>query len=219
MTSTDPGTKACGLQIRALGVAFGERTVLDDFDLDVAPGEIVVVMGPSGSGKSTLLRSIAGFTEIRTGQIDIDGIDLRGVPTHQRKLGYVFQDLALFPHLDVGENIAYGLHRRHEPSSVRTARVAELLALIAMSGAERRSVTTLSGGEQQRVALARALAPRPRLLLLDEPLAALDIQRKTELADELRRIITTTGVTAVHVTHDPDEATRIGDRTVYLQPR
>ena len=207
---------AGGLQVRALSVSFGDRTVLDNFDLEVASGEVVVVMGPSGSGKSTLLRAIAGLNEIRSGRIVIDGIDLDGVPTHERQLGFVFQDLALFPHLSVGENIEYGLRRRHQGSAVRRERVAELLALIGMDGAERRSVSTLSGGEQQRIALARALAPRPRLMLLDEPLAALDVQRKIELAEELRRVITSTGVTAVHVTHDPDEAARIGDRTVYL---
>jgi thiamine transport system ATP-binding protein len=207
-----------GLEVRALTVTFGATAVLDQFDLIVGIGEIVAVMGPSGAGKSTLLRAVAGLQPIVSGRIDIAGTDVTTVPTHRRKLGFVFQDLALFPHLNVGENIAYGLRRQHMSAGPRRERVGELLDLIGLAGFARRAVDTLSGGEQQRVALARALAPRPRLLLLDEPLAALDEDRKLELTTELRRIITTTGVTALHVTHDADEARRIADRVVMMRP-
>lgn len=206
-----------GLEVRALTVSFGANVVLDQFDLGVSTGEIVAVMGPSGAGKSTLLRAVAGLQRIVSGRIDIASTDVTTVPTHRRQLGFVFQDLALFPHLNVGENIAYGLRRQRMNTGPRHERVDELLDLIGLLGFARRTVDTLSGGEQQRVALARALAPRPRLLLLDEPMAALDEDRKLELTTELRRIITTTGVTALHVTHDADEARRIADRVVMMQ--
>ena len=205
-----------GLEVDELTVQFGERCVLDRFSLTVAPGELVVIMGESGSGKSTLLRAIAGLQNIDGGTIHIGGLDTRNVPTHKRRLGFVFQDLALFPHLDVAQNIAYGLKRIGMAKAERAERVGALLTLVGLPDAAQRGVTTLSGGEQQRVAVARALAPYPRLLLLDEPLTALDAERKSSLATELRRIIVSTQTTAIYVTHDRVEAELVGSRIVSM---
>ena len=205
-----------GLEVDELTVQFGERCVLDRFSLTVAPGELVVIMGESGSGKSTLLRAIAGLQNIDSGTIHIGGVDTLNVPTHKRRLGFVFQDLALFPHLDVAQNIAYGLKRIGMAKAERAKRVGALLTLVDLPDAAQRGVTTLSGGEQQRVAVARALAPYPRLLLLDEPLTALDAERKSSLATELRRIIVSTQTTAIYVTHDRVEAELVGSRIVSM---
>ena len=207
-----------GLDVGALNVRFGERCVLDHFSLTVIPGELVVIMGESGSGKSTLLRAIAGLQNVESGTICIGGVDVRDVPTHKRRLGFVFQDLALFPHLNVAQNIAYGLKRIGMAKAERAERVGALLTLVGMPDAAQRGVTTLSGGEQQRVAVARALAPFPRLLLLDEPLTALDAERKTSLATELRRIIVSTQTTAIYVTHDRAEAKLVGSRIISMPP-
>lgn len=205
-----------GLDVVGLTVSFANHRVLDRFSVNVAPGEIVALMGESGSGKSTLLRAIAGLAPIDEGTIRIDGDDVTYVPTHKRDLGFVFQDLALFTHLNVAENIAYGLRRRGIGRIERSERVSELLELVGLPDAHQRSVSTLSGGEQQRVAVARALAPRPRILLLDEPLTALDADRKSSLALELRRIMSVAGTTALHVTHDRHEAEVVADRIVHL---
>ena len=207
-----------GLDVDALTVRFGKRCVLDHFSLTVIPGELVVIMGESGSGKSTLLRAIAGLQNVESGTIRIGGVDVRDVPTHKRRLGFVFQDLALFPHLNVAQNIAYGLKRIGMAKAERAERVGALLTLVGMPDAAQRGVTTLSGGEQQRVAVARALAPYPRLLLLDEPLTALDAERKTSLATELRRIIVSTQTTAIYVTHDRAEAELVGSRIISMPP-
>lgn len=205
------------LSVRGLTVRFGERTVLDGVSLDVERSELVVVMGPSGCGKSTLLRAIAGLEPIAGGIICLNDRDATMLRPHQRNIGFVFQDLALFPHLNVGENIAYGLRRRGMKAHGRRERVRELLDLVGLGDATLRNVQTLSGGEQQRVAVARALAPSPSLLLLDEPLSALDADRKLGIADEIVRVIRTTGTAAVYVTHDEDEATRVGSRVVRLE--
>lgn len=205
------------LSVRGLTVRFGERTVLDGVSLDVEQSELVVVMGPSGCGKSTLLRAIAGLEPIAGGSILLDGRDATMLPPHRRNIGFVFQDLALFPHLNVGENIAYGLRRRGMKAPGRRKRVRELLDLVGLGDATLRNVQTLSGGEQQRVAVARALAPSPSLLLLDEPLSALDADRKLAIADEIVRVIRTTGTAALYVTHDEDEATRVCSRVVRLE--
>lgn len=204
------------LSINDVTVRFGDRTVVDGVTFDVDSAEIVVVMGPSGSGKSTLLRAIAGLEPMASGTVRLGGIDASTLPPHRRNIGFVFQDLALFPHLNVGENIAYGLRRQGVKSAARRARVHELLTLIGLEDAAERNVQTLSGGEQQRVAVARALAPSPSLLLLDEPLSALDADRKLSIADEIVRVIRTTGTAALYVTHDLDEATRIGSRILRL---
>jgi thiamine transport system ATP-binding protein len=204
------------LDVQQLTVRFNDIAILDRFDLAVNQGEIVAVMGPSGSGKSTLLRAIAGLQPIHGGQILIDNVDTTNVAIHRRQLGFVFQDLALFPHLCVGDNIAYGLRRQKVGRADRDRRVDEMLELVGLPEMKRRNVTTLSGGEQQRVALARALSPMPKVLLLDEPLAALDAEHKTSLSEEIRRIIVAANATAAYVTHDQDEARRVADRVVRI---
>jgi thiamine transport system ATP-binding protein len=204
------------LLITDVSVAFGTTTVLDHVSLSVADGEILALLGPSGSGKSTLLRVVAGLLAPDAGRVEIDGVDVTRVATHRRGVGMVFQDEQLFPHRDVGENVAFGLRMTGVGTADRTARVEELLALVGLSGFARRSVTSLSGGEAKRVALARALAPAPRVLLLDEPLTGLDADLHDRLAVDLRAVLTRIGTTAVHVTHDRSEATVVADRIVTL---
>jgi thiamine transport system ATP-binding protein len=206
------------LIVEDVTVTFGTRRVLDRVSLSVETGEIVAVLGPSGCGKSTLLRVIAGLQEVEAGTVRWDGEDLTDVAPHRRNIGMVFQDLQLFPHRDVGANVAFGLRMQHRPARAIQARVAELLELVGLPGYERRRIQTLSGGEAQRVALARALAPTPRVLLLDEPLGALDRDLHDRLTLEVRRLLKGVGITAVHVTHDRGEATAIADRVVVLGP-
>jgi thiamine transport system ATP-binding protein len=206
------------LIVEDVTVSFGARRVLDGVGLSVATGEIVAVLGPSGCGKSTLLRVIAGLQDVDAGTVSWDGEDLTYVAPHRRNVGMVFQDLQLFPHRDVGANVAFGLRMQHRPAGVIRARVAELLELVGLPGYERRRIQTLSGGEAQRVALARALAPSPRVLLLDEPLGALDRDLHDRLTLEVRRLLKGVGITAVHVTHDRGEASAIADRVVVLGP-
>ena len=204
------------LSVEDVTVRFDGRTVLDHLSVDVATGEIVALLGPSGSGKSTLLRVIAGLHDPDGGRVCWDGDDLAGVPPHRRSIGLVFQDLQLFPHKDVAGNVAFGLRMKGTTRATAERRVNELLELVGLPGFERRRVATLSGGEAQRVALARALAPEPRVLLLDEPLAALDRDLHDRLAVDVRRLLQRVGITAVHVTHDESEARTIGDRLVVL---
>jgi thiamine transport system ATP-binding protein len=201
------------LRVCEVSVSFGGQTVLDRVSLTVGTGETVAVLGPSGSGKSTLLRVIAGLIRPMTGSVSWDDVDITDVSAHRRM---VFQDNQLFPHLSVGDNIAFGLRMARVARFARTARVAELLDIIGLPGFEHRRVTDLSGGEAKRVALARALAPSPRALLLDEPLTGLDRELHDRLAIEIRDILHATETTAVHVTHDPDEAAVIADRVVRL---
>lgn len=202
-----------GLQARNLSIDYEGRTILHEFSIDVDPDEIVALLGPSGSGKSSLLRCIAGVQQPSAGAITWDGEDITRTPAHRRRIGLVFQDPLLFPHRDVGANIGFGL-----PAEGRAQRVAELLALVGLAGFERRDVATLSGGEAQRVALARALAPRPRLLLLDEPFGALDRDLRDRLAVDVRALLRAQGTPAIHVTHDREEAALIADRIVQLAP-
>ena len=204
------------LDVRAVTVAYGARRVLDAVDLHVDTGEIVCVVGPSGRGKSTLLRVVAGLLVPQAGSVAIDGVDVSALPPHRRRVGMVFQDYALFPHLDVGGNIAYGPRATGERKAEVTRRVGDLLALVGLAGFERRAVATLSGGEAQRVALCRALAPLPRVLLLDEPFGALDAELHDRLVVDVRVVLRAVGITAVHVTHDRTEAATIGDRIVTL---
>ena len=192
------------------------KTAVAGVDLDVARGEIVALLGPSGCGKSSLLRAIAGLEPLVAGKIAFDGDDLAGVPVHRRGFGLLFQDGQLFTHRDVGRNVAYGLEVACVPHAERVARVAALLADVGLAGFERRAVATLSGGEQQRVALARALAPRPRLLLLDEPFSALDRLLRERLAVEVREVLKSLGTTAIMVTHDHSEAEVVADRVVRM---
>ena len=204
------------LELTDLTVRFGKRTVLDRANLRVDDAEVVCLTGPSGSGKTTLLRAIAGLEPIERGVIRWDGTDMAGVAPHRRQFGFVFQDGGLFPHLDVAANVAFGLRLQRRSRSEITERVSELLSLVGLAGFASASTATLSGGERQRVALARALAPEPRLLLLDEPLAALDPELKDRLADDLRVVLSKLRTTSIYVTHDRAEAARVGHRTVAL---
>ena len=204
-------TRAEGLAVAGLTVRFEETTAVEDVDLTVPSGTVVAVLGPSGCGKSTLLRTVAGLERPAAGSVSFDGDDLAGVAPHRRGFALMFQDGQLFPHLDVGANIAYPLRLRRRPRAARRARVGELLELVGLEGYAARSVTTLSGGERQRVALARALAVEPRLLLLDEPLSALDRDLRERLAADLQGILREAGATAMLVTHDQEEAFAVAD--------
>ncbi|MDR0504536.1 MAG: ABC transporter ATP-binding protein [Bifidobacteriaceae bacterium] len=202
-----------GLTLADVSVRFSSTLAVNQVSLSVSRGQILALLGPSGCGKSTLLRAITGLEPLANGQICWDGQDLADIPTHRRGFGLVFQDGQLFDHLSVARNIAYGLHRfRPMPSPQRRARVSELLALVGLKGQAKREPASLSGGEQQRVALARALAPHPRLLLMDEPFAALDSALRTHLAEEVAAILHAEQVTAIVVTHDQDEAFAVADR-------
>ncbi|MFJ1744693.1 ABC transporter ATP-binding protein [Streptomyces sp. NPDC088116] len=193
------------------------RTALDAVDLEVAEHEIVCVLGPSGSGKSTLLRVVAGLQDLDGGRVSLDGVDQAGVPAHRRGVGLMFQDHQLFPQRDVGGNVAFGLRMRGVSREERAVRVSELLDLVGLPGSGRRAVAELSGGEQQRVALARALAPRPRLLMLDEPLGQLDRSLRERLVVELRGLFGRLGTTVLAVTHDQGEAFALADRVVVMR--
>ena len=187
-------------------------TAVDGVGLAVATGEVVALLGPSGSGKSSLLRAVAGLEPLAGGDVTWDGASVVPVPVHRRGFGLLFQDGQLFAHRDVAGNVGYGL--RGDPHAA--ARIAALLELVGLPGQQRRDPATLSGGERQRVALARALAPRPRLLLLDEPLSALDRALRERLAGDLRAALVATGTTAVLVTHDQDEAFAVADRVAVM---
>jgi len=209
-----------GLEVRGLTVRFDATTAVDDVDLDVPVGSVTAVLGPSGSGKSTLLRAIAGLELPASGSIAYAGHDLARVPTHKRGFALMFQDGQLFSHQTVGRNVGYPLRLRHRVptgSTTEAARVAELLDLVGLAGYEDRMPSTLSGGERQRVALARALAVEPRMLLLDEPLSALDRGLRERLAGELHDILRKAGTTALLVTHDQEEAFAIADRMAVMR--
>ncbi|WP_374203596.1 ABC transporter ATP-binding protein [Streptomyces antimicrobicus] len=205
------------LALEEITVRFGDRAVVDAVDLDVAEHEVVCVLGPSGSGKSTLLRVIAGLQAPDGGRVRLGGADQAAVPAHRRGVGLMFQDHQLFPHRDVGGNVAFGLRIRGARRAAYEPRVAELLELVGLPGAQRRAVASLSGGEQQRVALARALAPEPRLLMLDEPLGQLDRGLRERLAVELRALFSRLGTTVLAVTHDQAEAFALADRVVVMR--
>ncbi|MGW2341064.1 ABC transporter ATP-binding protein [Streptomyces sp. NPDC001661] len=205
------------LELDDATVRFGGRAVLDDVDLEVAEHEIVCVLGPSGSGKSTLLRAVAGLQPLDGGRVLLGGADQTGVPAHKRGVGLMFQDHQLFPQRDVGQNVAFGLRMHGAGKAEQADRVRELLGLVGLPDAERRAVGALSGGEQQRVALARALAPRPRLLMLDEPLGQLDRSLRERLVVELRELFGELGTTVLAVTHDQGEAFALADRVVVMR--
>jgi thiamine transport system ATP-binding protein len=198
------------LQIRGLSVTFDGIPAVNDVDLEVATGEVLAVFGPSGCGKSTLLRAVAGLEDVAAGSVSWDGEDLARVPTHRRGFALMFQDGQLFDHLSVAGNVGYPLRIRKVPD--RDHQVRELLDLVGLAEYADRRPATLSGGERQRVALARSLAAKPRLLLLDEPLSALDSELRERLAVDVRRILVAAGTSALLVTHDRREAETVADR-------
>ena len=203
------------LSLHDVCVAYDGVPAVVDVDLELADGQVLAVLGPSGCGKSTLLRAIAGLEPLSAGSVCWDGADLGGVPTHKRGFALLFQDGQLFPHLTVARNVGYALRLRRAANT--PARVGELLELVGLAGYGDRLPATLSGGERQRVALARALAADPRLLLLDEPLSALDAGLRERLAADLRDILRAAGTTALMVTHDHDEAFRVADRLAVMR--
>ena len=213
-TASDTSASA-GLSVRGLAVTYGDLCAVDGVDLEVVAGEVVALLGASGSGKSSLLRAVAGLEDVAGGEVAWDGRGMVRVPVHKRGFGLMFQDGQLFEHRDVGGNIAYGLTGL--PRARRGERVREMLELVGLPGFERRRVMTLSGGQAQRVALARALAPAPRLLLLDEPLSALDRALREQLATDVRAILREDGTTALYVTHDQDEAMTVADRVGVME--
>ena len=204
------------LDIHHLQKSFGALRVVKDFSLGIEKGEFVSFLGPSGCGKTTVLRMVAGFETPTSGAIRIDGRDVTGLPANRRKMGMVFQAYALFPNLTVADNIGFGLKVAGEDKASISKRVAEMLTLIGLPQLGDRYPFQLSGGQQQRVALARALAPRPQVLLLDEPLSALDAKIRVSLREEIRRIQQELGITTIFVTHDQEEALSISDRIVVM---
>ncbi|MBK9603611.1 MAG: ABC transporter ATP-binding protein [Anaerolineales bacterium] len=204
------------LEVRNIFKTYENKPLLRGISFSVAQGETICLLGASGSGKSTLLRMIAGLEFPESGQFLFNQIDLAQTPPHLRDFGLVFQDYGLFPHLNIFDNIAFGLKMRNVPAETIKPRVAEMLDLVNLTGFENRKVTDLSGGEQQRVALARALAPSPRLLMFDEPLGALDKSLKEDLLNQIRAILHKTKIPAIYVTHDQDEAFTIADRILFL---
>ncbi|WP_062466898.1 ABC transporter ATP-binding protein [Demequina maris] len=208
-----------GLAVRDLHVTYPGAPPVEavrGVSLDIAQGETLALLGPSGCGKSSLLSAVVGIVDASGGSVAWDGEDLARVPVHKRGFGLVFQDGQLFPHLTVGANIAFGLEMAGMGRAARAARVEELLDLVGLEGLRDRGVTELSGGQRQRVALARSLAPRPRLLALDEPLSSLDADLRSRLAVEVRDILRASGTTGLLVTHDPAEAEVMADRVVRM---
>lgn len=204
------------LELRDLSFRAGNRDIVDGVNLSVAPGETLALLGPSGSGKTTLLRLIAGLERPSAGSIAFGADDITRLPAHRRRFGMMFQDHALFPHLDAGMNVEFGLRMAGIQGAARASRASELLGLVGLAGFERRSIEKLSGGERQRVALARTLAPSPRLLMLDEPLASLDRGLRERLAGELRIILENLAVPTLYVTHDRFEAFSLASRLAIL---
>lgn len=205
-----------GLQLQHLRKEFGATIAVAEFSLAVAPGEIVAILGPSGCGKSTVLHLTAGLVEPDAGEVRWNGDSQRGVPPHRRGFGLMFQDYALFPHMDVAGNVGFGLRMQQLDSERIEQRVDEVLELVGLSGYGPREVDNLSGGERQRVALARSLAPEPKLLMLDEPLGALDRTLKERLMIELPQILRQVGQTVLYVTHDQEEAFSLADRVAVM---
>jgi putative spermidine/putrescine transport system ATP-binding protein len=200
------------VRLSGLRKAYGEVVAVAGIDLEVRRGEFFTLLGPSGSGKTTTLRLIAGFEEPDAGTVELAGRDVRGLPPYEREVNTVFQDYALFPHMTVGENIEYGMRVRRVPRDERARRAAEALEMVRLPGFEPRKPSELSGGQRQRVALARAIVNRPRVLLLDEPLGALDLKLREQMQVELKGIQSDVGITFIYVTHDQDEALTMSDR-------
>lgn len=217
--SSRPRAATCsaGLEFRELRRSFGATTALDGLNLTINPGEMLALLGPSGCGKTTALRMVAGFEHPDSGEVLLDGSDITGLPAHRRDVGMVFQSYSLFPHLTAADNVAFGMRMQGVPSAKRRARAHELLELVGLPTQAGRYPRQLSGGQQQRVALARALALEPRVLLLDEPLSALDAKVRRSLRDEIRRLQLDLGITTLFVTHDQEEALSISDRVAVMR--
>ena len=214
-------TETIGVQVDGVSKRFshrvkGEIYAARDVHLDVAPGEFLTLLGPSGCGKTTTLRMIAGFEHPDAGSIRLGGQDVTGLPANQRNIGFVFQNYALFPHLSVFDNVAYGLQVRGQPAAVIAKSVGDVLALVGLSGYEHQFSGQLSGGEQQRVALARAIVIRPRVLLFDEPLSNLDAKLRVQMRTEIRDLQRTLAITTIYVTHDQEEAMAVSDRIAVM---
>ena len=204
------------VELKGVSKSFDGELVLDHIDLDIYDNEFLTLLGPSGCGKTTTLRIIGGFETADEGEVIFMGEEIGGVPPHKRNVNTVFQRYALFPHLNVFENVAFPLREKKVPKAEIDQRVNEMLSLVALKGFEKRSVTSLSGGQQQRVAIARALVGRPKVLLLDEPLAALDLKLRKDMQQELKNIQKATGITFIFVTHDQEEALSMSDTVVVM---
>ena len=204
------------ISLRGVSKAFDGETILDNISLDIHDKEFVTLLGPSGCGKTTTLRIIGGFETADNGEVFFDGKEISQVPPYRRLVNTVFQKYALFPHLNVYENVAFGLRLKKTPEAEIKQKVQEMLAMVNLKGFERRRVTTLSGGQQQRVAIARALVNHPRVLLLDEPLGALDLKLRKDMQTELKKIQRQTGITFIYVTHDQEEALSMSDVVVVM---
>ena len=204
------------IRLRDLCMAFDDELVLDHINLYINDSELLTLLGPSGCGKTTTLRIIGGFTTPTSGDVTFDGVRINDVPPHKRQINTVFQKYALFPHLDVFENIAFGLRIAKVPAEEIEERVTEMLGVVSLKGFEHRKITQLSGGQQQRVAIARALVNRPKVLLLDEPLGALDLRLRKDMQNELKRIQQQMGITFIYVTHDQEEALTMSDTVVVM---
>ena len=205
------------LAVEGLSSEYDRRPVLDAVTFRVEPGEVVALLGPNGSGKTTLLRVIAGLEPSTAGSITLQGRPIGGVPPHRRGIGFLFQEPTLFPGRTVAENIAYGLEIARRPGPEIDERVGEMLRLLRLTALAERPAEALSGGERQRVALARTLAPRPALVLLDEPFASVDPELRSALRHDFQRVLRAVGTCAVHVTHDPEEGLELGDRVLLLR--
>ena len=204
------------IRLQGISKAFDGETVLDNVSLDIHDKEFITLLGPSGCGKTTTLRIIGGFETPDSGEVFFDGKEISQLPPYRRLVNTVFQKYALFPHLNVYENVAFGLRLKKTPEEEIKTRVREMLAMVNLKGFERRHVTTLSGGQQQRVAIARALVNQPRVLLLDEPLGALDLKLRKDMQTELKKIQRQTGITFIYVTHDQEEALSMSDTVVVM---
>ena len=204
------------IRLRDLCMAFDDELVLDHINLYINDSEFLTLLGPSGCGKTTTLRIIGGFTTPTSGDVTFDGVRINDVPPHKRQINTVFQKYALFPHLDVFENIAFGLRIAKVPAEEIEERVTEMLGVVSLKGFEHRKITQLSGGQQQRVAIARALVNRPKVLLLDEPLGALDLRLRKDMQNELKRIQQAMEITFIYVTHDQEEALTMSDTVVVM---
>ena len=205
------------IQFKHIVKSFGDQVVLKGIDLDIYENEFVTLLGPSGCGKTTLLRILGGFIEATEGQVLLNGKDIKDLPPYKRELNTVFQKYALFPHMNVYDNIAFGLKIKKEAKDVIDQKVMKMLKLIGLEGYEKKDITLMSGGQQQRVAIARALVNEPKVLLLDEPLSALDARLRKEMQYELKRIQQEVGITFIFVTHDQEEALTMSDKIVILK--